>query len=686
MKHTFAIAAAPRKNSKSWPQLDPKSWDGLLEWLDLDNPADHKECGGYVLGELKGRRRTKDSVISRSALTLDADYARSTLLDDLKERRWTSAAYSTWSHRIEAPDAPRYRLVIVLSRDVTPGEYRVIAAWVMHEFGTEQFDPSSDQPERLMFKPSTQNPADYESAVFEGEPLDVDAVLADAPPAVEEDPAPATAPAVPQPVTDRDRAYALVTYPWNLDKLRETMQLDEGGSTDDRWEQGWERSGVFHKACLGWELVNSSGGEITAEEFETAFMAEVREAGFEEQGKRKLSDARERVGTRLAEIPEDFETPLERARADFGPLGPDDDQHEQEVLRELARLEVRDEARRRFELRRAPAPEPWDAGTLSEHLLKPPPPPARIDGLVPWEASTAIIAQRKAGKTTLELNLAWSLITGEPFLGGREVLPVEGRVALLNFEVSGAQIAAWAQKAGVPPDRLFIVNLRGASNPFRRPEELARLATLLREQEVEALIVDPFGRAFTGDDQNNAGQVQGWLLTLDEFARRDVGALDIFLSVHAGWNGERTRGSSAMEDWADSLINLTRKEDETRGTDDRFIKADGRDVDLPEDQLLFDPSNLRLSLSGYGSRKAASAARKIDDLVPGVVEIVKREPGIKAGGIAERLKENGFNFQRGDDSKARQEAVAQGLLEVRSGPKNATNYYPQGGAPEESSA
>ena len=141
-----------------------------------------------------------------------------------------------------------------------------------------------------------------------------------------------------------------------------------------------------------------------------------------------------------------------------------------------------------------------------------------------------------------------------------------------------------------------------------------------------------------------------------------------------------------MEDWADSLINLTRKEDETRGSDDRFIKADGRDVDLPEDQLLFDPSNLRLSLSGYGSRKAASAARKIDDLVPGVVEIVKREPGIKAGGIAERLKENGFNFQRGDDSRARREAVEQGLLEVRSGPKNATHYYPQGGAPEGSSA
>lgn len=369
-------------------------------------------------------------------------------------------------------------------------------------------------------------------------------------------------------------------------------------------------------------------------------------------------------------------------RDDFDPYAPGDDAHEQEVLRELARLVVRDEARRRFDLQRAPAPEPWDAGTLSEHLMKTPPPPARIDGLIPWEASTAIIAQRKTGKTTLELNLARSLITGEPFLGAREVLPVEGRVALLNFEVSGAQIALWAQKAGIPPDRLFIVNLRGASNPFQRPEELTRLASLLRSQEVESLIVDPFGRAFTGDSQNDAGQVQGWLLTLDAFARRDVGALDVVLSVHAGWNGERARGSSAMEDWADSLINLTRKEDETRGTDDRFIRADGRDVDLPEDQLVFDASQLRLTLSGYGSRKTANAARKISALVPGVVSIATRHPGIKAGEIGNRLREDGFSFQRGDESKAARHAVEEGLLEARPGSHGATHYYPPGDVPE----
>ena len=36
---------------------------------------DIKDVGGFVLGRLKGGRRKKDCVISRSALTLDMDYA-----------------------------------------------------------------------------------------------------------------------------------------------------------------------------------------------------------------------------------------------------------------------------------------------------------------------------------------------------------------------------------------------------------------------------------------------------------------------------------------------------------------------------------------------------------------------------------------------------------------------------------
>jgi hypothetical protein len=43
--------------------------------------------------------------------------------------------------------------------------------------------------------------------------------------------------------------------------------------------------------------------------------------------------------------------------------------------------------------RHGPLP-PFDAGTLRDMLARPPSPPARVDGLIPWEASTLIPAQR----------------------------------------------------------------------------------------------------------------------------------------------------------------------------------------------------------------------------------------------------------------------------------------------------
>jgi len=75
------------------------------------------------------------------------------------------------------------------------------------------------------------------------------------------------------------------------------------------------------------------------------------------------------------------------------------------------------------------------------------------------------VAQRKAGKTTLTLNLARALLTGEAFLGAFDVVPVVGDVAVLNFEVSGHTLAHWAHDHAVPPERFHLVNLRGRRNP-----------------------------------------------------------------------------------------------------------------------------------------------------------------------------------------------------------------------------
>lgn len=354
-----------------------------------------------------------------------------------------------------------------------------------------------------------------------------------------------------------------------------------------------------------------------------------------------------------------------------------EDDHAKAVAASVERKRVEHEARIEFALWQAeqdPA-QPFDAGSLRDILARPADDAYRVEGLIPAESSTVIMAKRKTGKTTFNLNLARALLLGGEFLRMFTTHPLRGNVAILNFEVTGRQLASWAADIGVPDDRLYLVNLRGRRNPLTHPADRAELAAQLKAQNVEALFVDPFGRAFAGN-QNDAGEVSAWLVDLDTFARSEVGATELILNVHAGWNGDRSRGSSALEDWPDSIIRLTTKDDDENGS--RFLSALGRDVDVPEDELHFDPTTRLLSLTGAGSRRSKRIEEKIDSLVDPVVDIVKSSPGIKSTEVGLRLRSAGVSFQKGADAKALAAAVTAGHLVVRPGARNTKNYYPAG--------
>ncbi len=346
--------------------------------------------------------------------------------------------------------------------------------------------------------------------------------------------------------------------------------------------------------------------------------------------------------------------------------------HERAVTEEVGRLRVRRDATRalRAEESAQEVVEPFDAGTLAEILARPAEPAMRVAGLVPSSASMLLVAQRKCGKTTMLLNYARALLTGEPFLGHFDVIPTAGNVAVLNFEVSAAQLARWAHDIGVPAERLLLVNLRGRRNPLTHPDDRTALAERLREHQTEVVIVDPFGRAYGGTSQNDAGEVGSWLVDLDRFARGDVGASDLVLTAHAGWNGDRTRGSSALEDWADVIVTLTRDtEDEESPT---YMRAIGRDVDLDEDALTFDPDTRTLSMAGTGSRRQSRQARKLDSIMGQVVEVVTANPGANVAAIREGLTATGENARRSDVSAAAAELVRRGVLHTALGPRNST--------------
>lgn len=197
----------------------------------------------------------------------------------------------------------------------------------------------------------------------------------------------------------------------------------------------------------------------------------------------------------------------------------------------------------------------------------------------------------------------------------------------------------------------------------------------LRSRNVETLIVDPFGRAFDGASQNDAGEVGAWLVDLDRFAREEVGALDLILAAHAGWNGERTRGSSALEDWADVIVTLTRGEGDDAT---RYLRASGRDVDLDEDALAYDPITRTLTMAGTGSRQRAKDTRKLAYLSVLVVRLARATPGIGVAELTKTLRtmDDAPTFRDRDVSTAAKYAVEQGLLRTEgAGPGLKSRHY-----------
>lgn len=186
------IATAGSRTSRRWKTIDV-SWDWLLERLrtpkrtgetmreyrsmSRDEQSARKDVGGFVGGALSGGRRTAAAVTERWLVTLDADAASPGDWDNFTAL-WDCRAclYSTHSH---TPEAPRLRWVIPLRRAVTPEEYPAVARKVAEWIDIEQMDPTTYQPERLMYWPSCPEDGEYVFREQDGPILDPDSVLAE---------------------------------------------------------------------------------------------------------------------------------------------------------------------------------------------------------------------------------------------------------------------------------------------------------------------------------------------------------------------------------------------------------------------------------------------------------------------------------------------------------------------------
>lgn len=304
----------------------------------------------------------------------------------------------------------------------------------------------------------------------------------------------------------------------------------------------------------------------------------------------------------------------------------------------------------------------------------PEPPPARIERVLPANGRAVIVAPRKTGKSTVVVNVVKAVTTAGQLFDRWQAR--QGRVAVLNYEVLAEQWARWCEEAEIPLDDSLVLSLRGMPNPLATARGRTELAAQLRDQGAEVLIVDPFGMASRGivENENASSDVRHFTAILDELAN-DAGVTEVLLPVHAGKIGEDARGSSALEDWPDAIWTLVRGDD-----DARFFYATGRDVDVPEAQLQFNPTNRRLS---FTARHANRATAKYHAAADAIVELLGNEPGATVSRIRDHLAEAGHDVGKsGVVGRWLRELAAEGRIVQLPGERNSKAHYLPDDTPE----
>ena len=151
----------------------------MAEYLAMprnEQDAIKASAGGFVGGKLKDGVRKSAAVEYRSFITLDLDTVKDTdaLMENISLYGYEAILYSTHKH---TPQAPRLRLLLSVTRPLTPDEYEPVCRHVAQCIGMEQVDPVSYRVAQLMYWPTTPKDGSYWFEENYGEPVDVDEIL-----------------------------------------------------------------------------------------------------------------------------------------------------------------------------------------------------------------------------------------------------------------------------------------------------------------------------------------------------------------------------------------------------------------------------------------------------------------------------------------------------------------------------
>lgn len=164
------------KRLQKFDQIDIKYEDYLAR--PRDEQSNIKDVGYFIGGQFNSSSRVQEHMARRCCITLDIDHIDSWDIDALADA-YEGLEYVVHSTLKHCKDSPRLRLVLPLSKDITPDKYEPVARKVAERLGMDCFDDTTFQPARIMFWPAVTIDGDIFKLHGRGSAVDPEKVLAE---------------------------------------------------------------------------------------------------------------------------------------------------------------------------------------------------------------------------------------------------------------------------------------------------------------------------------------------------------------------------------------------------------------------------------------------------------------------------------------------------------------------------
>ncbi|MDV7135408.1 AAA family ATPase [Williamsia muralis] len=336
------------------------------------------------------------------------------------------------------------------------------------------------------------------------------------------------------------------------------------------------------------------------------------------------------------------------------------------------------------------AAEGWKPPTPSAEIVVElaknlPPVEYVVEDLAPKGSNVLLVAEAKAGKTTLVMNLVTAMVQGEKFLGRYAVdaVPEGSSITYLNFELDEAMALGWLRAMLLDADpagfkrRLFVDHWKGYTLPLPADHVEDYIVEQLLERGSKVLVIDPYGAAINHEENNN-DDIRAWTNAIDRIARRAELAI-VIIAAHSGSTSvgasePRVRGGYRLEDWMSVKWSYTHggEINELPPDNMRYLSARGRDVAVPQFAVDYEPSTRRLNVAAGGLSKQdnqieqnalrayhAMVAYRFNESQNGVPD---DQISLNAGDLAKEAKVNPTGKLSGPFTRGRKLAVERGWL------------------------